>query len=96
MNLPPAPTTSCPNWFGFKRCAVYDHWRRVAAGFRSSERSEADSVSVLAAVISPDLVEQIRKTCNDADLIPKRLVLRPFAGASLFRRHDRGPLSLVA
>jgi Tfp pilus assembly PilM family ATPase len=41
-------------------------------------------------VIAPELVAQIRSTCATAHLSPKRLVLRPFAAASLLCRHDRG------
>jgi hypothetical protein len=42
----------------------------------------------LAATISPELVDQIKTTCRSAELTPNRLVLRPFAAASLLRRHD--------
>ncbi|MCH8924123.1 MAG: hypothetical protein IIA67_13370 [Planctomycetes bacterium] len=41
---------------------------------------------MLAAAISPELVEQIQETCKQAHLKPSRLVLRPFAAASLLRR----------
>ncbi len=42
--------------------------------------------SVLAAAISPELIEQIRRTCQAAGLRAKRLVLRPCAVASLYNR----------
>ncbi|HEV3023014.1 MAG TPA: hypothetical protein VGX76_11115, partial [Pirellulales bacterium] len=41
---------------------------------------------VLAAAMSPDLVEQIRQTCRRARITPERLVLRPCAAASLLCR----------
>ena len=44
---------------------------------------------VLAAAMSPELVEQIRQTCQRAKITPERLVLRPCAAASLLcRRGD--------
>lgn len=44
--------------------------------------------SVLAAAISPDLIDQIRATCRAFHAEPKRLVLRPFAAAALWRRQS--------
>jgi hypothetical protein len=51
--------------------------------------------SVLAAAISPRLVEQIEQTCEAAGLKPSRFVLRPFAAASLLCRRDDRPTSRV-
>jgi Tfp pilus assembly PilM family ATPase len=41
--------------------------------------------NVLAAAIAPELVTQIRQTCEAANLRLSRLVLRPFAAASLIK-----------
>jgi Tfp pilus assembly PilM family ATPase len=91
LTLPPAPDDELPELVRFQALRQFttigEEW---PLDFVRLNTSEGDSINVLAAVISPDLVEQIRKTCNDGDLSPKRLVLRPFAGASLLRRHDRG------
>jgi Tfp pilus assembly PilM family ATPase len=91
LNLPPAPEEELPELVRFQALrqftTIAEDW---PLDFVRASSTEADSISVLAAVISPDLVSQIRKTCDDADLQPKRLILRPFAGASLLRRHDRG------
>jgi len=42
--------------------------------------------NVIAAVLSSEQFEQIQATCQTAGLKPKRLLLRPYASASLFRR----------
>ncbi len=42
--------------------------------------------SVIAAAISPDELARIQQTCSAAGLKPARLLLRPFASASLFVR----------
>lgn len=42
-------------------------------------------MNVLAAAIAPDLLAQIRKDCQAAGVTVRRLVLRPFAAASLLR-----------
>ena len=54
------------------------------------DTGESGNLSVLAAAISPEMVEQIRQTCRAGELTPKRLILRPFAAASLLCRRDRG------
>ncbi len=47
-------------------------------------------VEVLAAAISPQLVRQMTEACQAAHLVPKRLILRPFAAASLLQRAPIG------
>ena len=42
-------------------------------------------MNVLAAAISPELLEQIRKDCSVAGITVSRLVLRPFAAAALLK-----------
>lgn len=41
---------------------------------------------VTAAVLQPDVLERIQAICQEAGLKPQRLLLRPFAAASLFAR----------
>ena len=51
------------------------------------DSGDDDTFSVLAAAISSELVDQIRATCRSGELVPRRLILRPFAAASLMQRH---------
>lgn len=46
---------------------------------------------VTAAAISPQEIERIRRTCAAAGFTPARLLLRPFAAASLFLRTASPP-----
>ena len=52
----------------------------------SASGSGADTTSVLAAAVDPSLVEQIQSTLAPSQLTPERIILRPFAAASLLRR----------
>ena len=51
--------------------------------FVSSATSSSSAREVTAAVLSADQLDQITGACQTAGLKPKRLVLRPYAGASL-------------
>ena len=89
FTVPPAPDDEMPEIVRFQALreftALGDDWALdyIPLG------TQAEGVNVLAAAISPDLIRQIRETCQGADLEPQRLILRPFAAASLVR-HLRG------
>ncbi len=91
MTVPPAPPDELPEMVRFQALrqftAISADWPLDYVPLHSGED---DNVHVLAAAISPELVEQIRTSCQASELVPKRLVLRPFAAASLLCRHDRG------
>ena len=91
MNLPPAPAAELPELVRFQALRQFT---TISADwpldFVPLQSGEAESSSVLAAAISPDLVKQICTTCQASELTPKRLVLRPFAAASLLRRSAPG------
>lgn len=91
LNSPPAPAAELPELVRFQALRQFttigEDW---PLDFVPLDTAEVDSISVLAAAISPELVQHIGNTCEAAGLTPKRLVLRPFAAASLLRRHDRG------
>ncbi len=95
LSLPPAPPEEVPDLVRFQAMrdfsGVNEEWPLDyvpldAAAAPSASEAPSGSTSVLAAVIAPKLVEQIRQTCEAAGLAPERLVLRPFAAASLLRR----------
>jgi Tfp pilus assembly PilM family ATPase len=90
LSLPPSPPDEMPELVRFQALRQFttigEDW---PLDFVQLDTESTESTSVLAAAISPDLVAQIRATCQGAELTPKRLVLRPFAAASLLRRHDR-------
>lgn len=86
LTLPPAPPDELPDMVRFQATksftAAIDSW---SLDFVQLEQ-EAESQTVLAAAISPEEVQQIKQTCATAQVEPRRLVLRPFAAASLWRR----------
>lgn len=98
FSVPNAPEDELPEIVRFQSMRQFttfgDDWPldfvRLGGGAEVGE-GDVESINVLAATISPDLVRQIRETCDKAGLHAKRLVLRPFAAASLVRRRDRDP-----
>jgi Tfp pilus assembly PilM family ATPase len=83
LTLPPAPDEELPEMVRFQAMPQFsnlgddwplDYFKLTAPG---------EGQSVLAAAISPQLVEQIQSTCKAAGLTPNRLILRPCAAASL-------------
>jgi Tfp pilus assembly PilM family ATPase len=91
LTVPPAPPDELPEIVRFQALRQFttigEDW---PLDFVPLGAGEGESVNVLAAAISPEVVEQIRSTCVASHLVPKRIVLRPFGAASLLRRHDRG------
>jgi len=91
LSLPAAPHEELPQMVRFQAmrqfAALGDDW---PLDFVPVETSDDGSQSVLAAAISNELVSQIRATCGEAELQPRRLILRPLAAASLLRRRDAG------
>lgn len=90
LTLPPSPPEEMPELVRFQALRQFttigEDW---PLDFVPLDGEPNGPTNVLAAAISPDLVQQIRATCQSADLTPNRLVLRPFAAASLLERHAR-------
>lgn len=88
LSLPPAPPEDMPDMVRFQAMrsftAIGEEW---PVDFVPLTASDEGANQVIAATISPDVVKQIRKVCEAAGLSVKRLILRPFATASLLRRH---------
>ncbi len=87
LTLPPAPDDELPDMVRFQALrefnALGEDW---PLDYLPISGSETEARNVLAAAISPELVEPIKATCQAAGLKPRRLVLRPCAAASLLRR----------
>ncbi|MGH7134844.1 MAG: type IV pilus biogenesis protein PilM, partial [Pirellulales bacterium] len=87
LSLPPAPDEELPDLVRFQAMREFntlsDDW---PLDFISMAAQPGAPRKVLAAAVSPDLVEQIRQTCLRAKVTPERLVLRPCAAASLLAR----------
>lgn len=87
LSVPPAPDDELPSMVRFQASrefhSIGEDW---PVDFAALSGDPTQPRNVLAATVSPQIVEQIRETCAAASLQPTRLVLRPFALASLFRR----------
>ncbi len=90
LSLPPAPPEERPDLVRFQAMQAFtnieDRW---PLDFVELEESD-EAISVLAATISPDVVQQVRDVCEAGKLSPQCLVLRPFAAASLLRNSEGG------
>ena len=86
LTTPPAPDDELPELVRFQALRQFttlgDDW---PLDYVPLGPNADGGQNVLAAAIAPDLVEQIRKVCAAANLTLARLVLRPFAAASLLR-----------
>jgi Tfp pilus assembly PilM family ATPase len=87
LSLPPAPDDELADLVRFQSLrefhSIGDDWPLdyiPMAGPPDAPRK------VLAAAVSPELVDQIRQTCLRAKITPERLVLRSCAAASLLAR----------
>jgi Tfp pilus assembly PilM family ATPase len=87
LTLPPAPDEELPDLVRFQALREFhslgEDW---PLDFIPLSGPASGPRKVLAAAVSPDLVEQIRQTCLRAKITPERLVLRPCAAASLLTR----------
>ena len=89
LTLPACPLEELPDMVRFQAMREFttlgEDW---ALDFVHLDTGDEEGVTVLAAAISPAMVDQIRDTCQGAELAPNRLILRPLAAASLLRRRD--------
>ena len=86
LSTPPVPPDELPDIVRFQALRQFtslgDDW---PLDFVPLAANADGGSNVLAAAISPELVKQIRETCAAAGVAFSRLVLRPFAAASLLK-----------
>jgi Tfp pilus assembly PilM family ATPase len=86
LSTPPAPPEELPDLVRFQAMRQFtslaEDW---PLDFVPLSPNADGGSNVLAAAIAPELVTQIRQTCDAAHLRLSRLVLRPFAAASLIK-----------
>ena len=96
LSLPQAPDEELPELVGFQAMRQFNEldedW---LLDFVPIDLPAEGHRAVLAAAIGPQLVDQIRQTCETANLKLQRLILRPCAAASLLgRSRAAGPSQL--
>jgi Tfp pilus assembly PilM family ATPase len=86
LSTPPVPDEELPDVVRFQAVRQFttlgDDW---PLDFVPLGPNADGGMNVLAAAIAPDLLAQIRKDCSVAGITLSRLVLRPFAAASLIK-----------
>ena len=96
LQLPPAPDEDLPDLVRFQAQREFNtlgaDW---PLDFVPLNDSPSEPRTVLAAAIAPDLVAQIERTCVAARQTAQRLVLRPYAAASLYCRRQTGDAGQV-
>jgi Tfp pilus assembly PilM family ATPase len=87
LSVPPAPDEELPDMVRFQALrefnAMEEDWH---LDFVPIEGTPGEAQAVLAAAVSPELIQQTQSTCHAAGLKARRIVLRPFGAASLFAR----------
>ena len=87
LSIPPAPPEDLPEMVRFQAEREFntlaEDW---PLDFLPLPGEVDEAHNVLAAAISPELVGEIETTCQVANLVPQRLILRPCAAATLLSR----------
>jgi Tfp pilus assembly PilM family ATPase len=87
LSTPPVPPEELPDLVRFQALrqftALGDDW---PLDYVPLAPNADGGTNVLAAAISPEQLEQVRSTCQAAGVTLSRLVLRPFAAASLIKK----------
>src|SRR5438046_511642 len=97
LSTPPVPEEELPEIVRFQAMRQFttlgDDW---PLDFVPLAPNADGGMNVLAAAIAPELLEQIRKACSAANITVSRLVLRPFAAASLLKNQlDDGQCRMI-
>ena len=91
LQVPPSPPEELPDLVRFQAMrefsAIGEDWPLDFVHVDTGQNEE--SLTVLAAAISSELLQQLTDTCQAADVVPQHIVLRPFAAASLLGRQNR-------
>ncbi len=89
LSLPPAPPEDRPDLVRFAAqkefTALREDW---PVDYVELGEAPEGGIQVLAAAIAGNLVRQVREVCRRWEAEPSRLVLRPFAAASLWYRNQ--------
>ncbi len=87
LQTPPAPDDELPEMVRFQALQQFsslgEDW---PLDFVRLESEDEDQVHILAAALAPKIVEEIQDSCATCQTPAKKLILRPFATASLFNR----------
>ena len=97
LQTPPAPDDELPEMVRFQALQQFSSLREDwPLDFVRLDSGDEEQTSILAAALSPQVVQEIQESCAACQSPARKLVLRPFATASLFkRRGDDGRCRLL-
>ncbi|MBL7042975.1 MAG: hypothetical protein ISR77_30365 [Pirellulaceae bacterium] len=97
LQTPPAPDDELPEMVRFQALQQFSSLREDwPLDFVRLDSGDEEQTSILAAALSPQVVQEIQESCAVCQSPARKLVLRPFATASLFkRRGDDGRCRLL-
>ncbi len=89
LQLPPVPDDELPDMVRFQAIRSFaSAGDSATVDFLVTSRT-AQEVQLVAAAVTPQKLKQVIETCSDADLVAKRIALRPLAAAALFLTDSR-------
>ncbi|TWT52458.1 Competence protein A [Rubripirellula amarantea] len=84
MKLPPVPNEELPDMVRFQAIRSFaSAGDSATVDFLVTDRTDT-SIEMIAAAIGPNKLNEIRKCCESAGLLPKRIALRPLSTAALY------------
>lgn len=89
LQLPPVPDDELPDMVRFQAIRSFATAGDSAiVDYLVTDRN-SENVSMLAAAVGPSKLKEIQRTCESADLIAKRIALRPLAASALYFATDK-------
>jgi Tfp pilus assembly PilM family ATPase len=97
LQTPPAPDEELPEMVRFQALQQFSSMREDwPLDFVRLDSGDEEQTRILAAALAPQVVQEIQDSCASCRSPASRLVLRPFATASLFKRRcDDGRCRLL-
>lgn len=97
LQTPPAPDEELPEMVRFQALQQFSSLREDwPLDFVRLESDDQEQIHILAAAVAPDVVQEIQGSCTVCQSPARKLVLRPFATASLYKRRvDDGRCRLL-
>lgn len=84
LQLPPVPDDELPDMVRFQAIRSFASAGDSAiVDYLVTDRN-SENVSMLAAAVGPSKLKEIQRTCESAELIAKRIALRPLAASALY------------
>ena len=89
LQLPPVPDEELPDMVRFQAIRSFaSSGDSATVDYLVTNRTDS-GVEMIAAAVGPTNLTEIRETCEAAELVTKRIALRPLAAAALYLIHQK-------